>query len=244
MSVRHVLLGAAALSQLLATAASAQTAPPITTAATKPAGSAYLQCDGQPNNMTDGEMAARLLGEVTILGTATVKRDVIMRQLDFIKGEPFKLSALQVSQRRLYGVELFQFANVEVGDTTTTPGEVGIKITVVDAPHRPVPVGLGRLRRGGFRVAAPCGVGLRRGWFSEGGGDPFGAVVPGRRAVGCRGRPEVPGAFQEPARFDHQTRPRCRQSRLGNRYRERARPYERRQHAKGRLDRDQRLRKN
>jgi len=31
-------------------------------------GSLYLQCDGQPNNMTGGETAARLLGAVTLLG--------------------------------------------------------------------------------------------------------------------------------------------------------------------------------
>jgi hypothetical protein len=31
-------------------------------------GSLYLQCDGQPNNMTAGESAARLLGAVTLLG--------------------------------------------------------------------------------------------------------------------------------------------------------------------------------
>jgi hypothetical protein len=36
-------------------------------AAEKP-GSAYVQCDGQPNNMSDGETAARLLGAVTLLG--------------------------------------------------------------------------------------------------------------------------------------------------------------------------------
>ena len=38
-------------------------------AAEKP-GSAYLQCDGQPDNVTDGETAARLLGAVTLLGDA------------------------------------------------------------------------------------------------------------------------------------------------------------------------------
>lgn len=32
------------------------------------AGSAYLQCDGKPNNVTSGETAARLLGAVTLLG--------------------------------------------------------------------------------------------------------------------------------------------------------------------------------
>jgi len=31
-------------------------------------GSLYLQCDGQPNNMTEGESFARLLGAVTLLG--------------------------------------------------------------------------------------------------------------------------------------------------------------------------------
>ena len=31
------------------------------------AGSLYLQCDGNPNNMTSGESAARLLGAVTLL---------------------------------------------------------------------------------------------------------------------------------------------------------------------------------
>jgi hypothetical protein len=36
-------------------------------AAEKP-GSAYLQCDGQPNNVTSGETAARLIGAVTLLG--------------------------------------------------------------------------------------------------------------------------------------------------------------------------------
>ena len=35
---------------------------------TKARGSAYLQCDGQPNNVTAGETFARLLGAVTLLG--------------------------------------------------------------------------------------------------------------------------------------------------------------------------------
>jgi hypothetical protein len=34
----------------------------------KEEGSLYLQCDGNPNNMTAGESAARLLGAVTLLG--------------------------------------------------------------------------------------------------------------------------------------------------------------------------------
>jgi hypothetical protein len=58
----HLAAGASALSLLLTpVSASAQAA------AEKP-GSAYVQCDGQPNNMSDGETAARLLGAVTLLG--------------------------------------------------------------------------------------------------------------------------------------------------------------------------------
>ncbi len=61
----RVLLGASAL--LLPLAAAAQTAS--TTPEKKAAeGSRYVQCDGEPNNVTGGETAARLLGAVTLLG--------------------------------------------------------------------------------------------------------------------------------------------------------------------------------
>lgn len=51
----------AALSLAVSPVASAQTA------AVKDAGSLYIQCDGQPNNMTTGESVARFLGAVTLL---------------------------------------------------------------------------------------------------------------------------------------------------------------------------------
>jgi hypothetical protein len=63
MKFERFCLSASALGLLLAPiqAANAQTA------AEKP-GSAYVQCDGQPNNVTAGETAARLVGAVTLLG--------------------------------------------------------------------------------------------------------------------------------------------------------------------------------
>lgn len=83
-------------------------------------------------------------GNVVISGNGGVKRDVIDRQLAFKQGEPFKLSALQVSQRRLYSLELFQFANVEVGDAAAaSTGQVPIKITVVEAEPRQFTFGVG-----------------------------------------------------------------------------------------------------
>jgi hypothetical protein len=64
----------ASLALLTASAAHAggQKTPVVAPAATAAApaekqGSLYLQCDGQPNNVTGGETAARLLGAVTLL---------------------------------------------------------------------------------------------------------------------------------------------------------------------------------
>ena len=62
MKRKSVCLSATALSLLLAPAASA-----VAQTNEKP-GSAYVQCDGQPDNWTDGERAARLIGAVTLLG--------------------------------------------------------------------------------------------------------------------------------------------------------------------------------
>jgi hypothetical protein len=61
MKSSTVFLGAAALSLIVVpfgTAAAAGEKP----------GSAYVQCDGMPDNVTDGETAARLIGAVTLLG--------------------------------------------------------------------------------------------------------------------------------------------------------------------------------
>ncbi|HEY7810789.1 MAG TPA: hypothetical protein VIA98_10455 [Allosphingosinicella sp.] len=57
--------GASALALVLAAPMSGSIA--YAAAPEKP-GSAYVQCDGQPNNVTSGETAARLIGAVTLLG--------------------------------------------------------------------------------------------------------------------------------------------------------------------------------
>lgn len=82
-------------------------------------------------------------GEVTVRGNTTVSRRVILKQMAFAPGDEFSQSAVLTSQRRLYSLELFQFANVEVGDPAKTPGEVGINVTVVEAPHRQFTFGAG-----------------------------------------------------------------------------------------------------
>lgn len=49
--------------------------PAIASAAEDGKGSFYLQCDGQPNNMTEGESFARFLGAVTLLGIFAPSRE-------------------------------------------------------------------------------------------------------------------------------------------------------------------------
>jgi len=58
MKFQSLSLGASALGLALAVPAQAADKP----------GSLHVQCDGQPNNVTSGETAARLLGAVTLLG--------------------------------------------------------------------------------------------------------------------------------------------------------------------------------
>ena len=62
MTLKRMSIGAGALSLLVVPMAGA-----VAQTAEKP-GSTYVQCDGQPNNVTSGESAARLLGAVTLLG--------------------------------------------------------------------------------------------------------------------------------------------------------------------------------
>lgn len=82
-------------------------------------------------------------GAVTVRGNTTVSEHVILKQMAFARGDEFSQSAVQTSQRRLYSTELFQFANIDVGDATQTPGEVGVTINVVENPLRQVSFGAG-----------------------------------------------------------------------------------------------------
>src|SRR5205085_7120559 len=52
-------------------------------------------------------------GPVEIQGNKSVSNRVIERQLTFKPGDLYRRSVVQDSQRRLYSMELFQFANVE-----------------------------------------------------------------------------------------------------------------------------------
>jgi outer membrane protein assembly complex protein YaeT len=82
-------------------------------------------------------------GPITIAGNKSVGEDVVRRQLAFGPGDTFKMSRVLESQRRLYSLELFQFANFEVPDLAAQPTEIPVKTTLVEGKHRRVQFGGG-----------------------------------------------------------------------------------------------------
>jgi outer membrane protein assembly complex protein YaeT len=83
------------------------------------------------------------VGEIQVSGNATVSEDVIRRQLTFRPGDLFRQSRLQESQRKLYGLELFQFANIEPIGLETKSATVPVRVTVTRSDHKKVNFGVG-----------------------------------------------------------------------------------------------------
>jgi outer membrane protein assembly complex protein YaeT len=83
------------------------------------------------------------IGPIQIQGNTTVTAPLIERYLGFKTGDLYQRQVLQESQRRLYALELFQFANVEPLNTEGQPAEVPIRITVAETRHQRVNFGVG-----------------------------------------------------------------------------------------------------
>jgi outer membrane protein assembly complex protein YaeT len=88
-----------------------------------------------------GQLAT--FGPVTIVGNKSVSNHIIERQLTFKPGELFQRSLLQDSQRRLYGMELFQFVNVEPENQDQQPEALPTRVTVAEGNHQRVNFGVG-----------------------------------------------------------------------------------------------------
>jgi outer membrane protein insertion porin family/translocation and assembly module TamA len=82
-------------------------------------------------------------GPIEIQGNRSVGDEVIRRQITYRPGELFRLTELQETQRRLYGLELFQFANVEAIGTESQSPQVPTRVTVAEGDHRRVELGFG-----------------------------------------------------------------------------------------------------
>ena len=83
-------------------------------------------------------------GEIDIRGYASVSEHVIRRQLLFEPGDRFTRRELRESQRKLYGLELFEFANVEpLEEPVLMNEEVPVRVTVAEGQHRKITTGIG-----------------------------------------------------------------------------------------------------
>jgi outer membrane protein insertion porin family len=87
-------------------------------------------------------------GPIDISGNIHVGDRIVRRQLTYRPGQLFQQSKILESQRSLYGVELFDFANVEplpVGDQATAqpPVLVPTRVTITEGKHKRVTFGLG-----------------------------------------------------------------------------------------------------
>jgi outer membrane protein assembly complex protein YaeT len=82
-------------------------------------------------------------GPIEIVGNSSVSDAVIRRQLWYNPGESYEQNKVRESQRRLYGLELFQFANIEpIGLEKKSP-EVPTRVTVTEGKHRRVDFSVG-----------------------------------------------------------------------------------------------------
>jgi outer membrane protein assembly complex protein YaeT len=87
--------------------------------------------------------ALAYFGAVEVVGNTSVGRRVIERQLLFEPGDLYRRSAVRESQRGLYGLALFQFANIETQVAEENPQEVRTRVVLVEGRHQRVNFGVG-----------------------------------------------------------------------------------------------------
>ncbi len=82
-------------------------------------------------------------GPVEIAGNQSVGDNVIRRELSYKPDDLYRRSLMQDTQRRLYGMELFQFVNVEPLSPELQPTDVPTRITVAEGKHQRMNFGVG-----------------------------------------------------------------------------------------------------
>jgi outer membrane protein assembly complex protein YaeT len=91
---------------------------------------------------TPGPLA--YFGDVQITGQSSVGDHVIRRKLTYKPGEKFTRTKMRESQRNLYGLELFEFVNIESNeDRARQTTQIPTRVTVAEGKHRKVTFGVG-----------------------------------------------------------------------------------------------------
>ncbi len=81
--------------------------------------------------------------EINITGSKSVGEHVIRRELDYKPGDLYRRSLIQNTQRRLYGLALFQFVTIEASEPNPLDATVGTRVTLVEGKHQRVNFGVG-----------------------------------------------------------------------------------------------------
>jgi outer membrane protein assembly complex protein YaeT len=107
-----------------------------------------LEHAGTERNQVIVEYAATpgttaVFGPVEVRGNRAVSDAVVRRQLTYRPGDLFRVSEIRTSQRRMFRLELFEFANVEPLHQADQPAEVPTRVTVTEGPPRRVTFGVG-----------------------------------------------------------------------------------------------------
>ena len=109
---------------------------------------------GKSATLTFTAQPAKLayFGPISIQGNTSVGDRVIEREVAYKPGDLYRRSLVQETQRRLYGMELFQFVNDAPQDVEQQPTVVPTQITVAEGKHHRVNfgVGYGTGRRGRY----------------------------------------------------------------------------------------------
>ena len=91
-------------------------------------------------------------GDAEVTGAFEVSESLIRRELLFQPGDPYRLSVVQESQRKLYDLELFQFVSIRPLSATSEEGKaeaeanggrVPMRVTVAENKHRHVNLSVG-----------------------------------------------------------------------------------------------------
>jgi len=83
-------------------------------------------------------------GPIEIDGQKSVEENIIRRQLSYQEGGIFSRREMRESQRKLYRMELFEFANIESKeDKTAQAPDVPTRVTVAEAKHQRLTTGIG-----------------------------------------------------------------------------------------------------
>jgi outer membrane protein assembly complex protein YaeT len=77
-----------------------------------------------------------VFGAISIEGDVSVDEDVIRRELAFKEGDLYQVSRITETQRRLYGLELFQFVNAVPRLPEDRSPQVPVMVTVAEGKHR------------------------------------------------------------------------------------------------------------